>query len=80
MAQEIQDCCINLKDGSRPGQPKTVSTNCIIDAVVGLIKGDARLTYSLFFTVKNIAHSVGISSGSAHSYNLEVCARYASIA
>ena len=31
-----------------------------IAAVVGLIKRDARLT------VKNMAHSVGISSGSAH--------------
>ena len=42
-------------------QTKTVVTNANITAVAGLIKGDARLT------VNNIAHNVGISSGSAHT-------------
>ena len=64
-----------LKGGSRPGQPKNVVTNANIAAVTGLIKGDARLT------VKNIAHSVCISSGSAHKMLTQqlklrtVCAR-----
>ena len=63
--KKFQDGFTNLKDGFRPGQPKTVVTNVTnvnIAVVVGLIKrDDARLT------VKNIAHSVDISSGSAHS-------------
>ena len=45
---------------TRPCQPKAVVTNAHIAAVAGLNKRDARLT------VKNIAHSVDISSGSAH--------------
>ena len=56
----FQDGFNNLKDDSRPGQPKTVITNANIAAVAGLIKQDSRLP------VKNIAHSVGISSGTAH--------------
>ena len=57
----FHDGFTNPKDGSRPGQPKTVVTNYAnIAAVAGLIKRDAS------FTVKNIAHSVCISSGLAH--------------
>ena len=53
---------IHLKDVSRPGQLKTGDTNVTrnIIVVTGLIERDARLT------VRSIAHSVGISSGSAH--------------
>ena len=58
-AQEISDGFTNHKDGCRPGQPKTINVN--IAAVSGLTKRDARLT------LKTIAHSVGISSGSAHN-------------
>ena len=58
--KKFQDGFTNLKDGSHPDQPKTVATNANAAAVAGLIKQDAR------FTVKNIAHSVGISSGPAH--------------
>ena len=73
--KEFQDGFTNLKDGSRPGQPKTVVTNANIAAVAGLIKRDARLT------VKHIAYSVGISPGSAHMILTqqlklrEICAR-----
>ena len=42
--KKLQDGLTNLKDGSRPGQPKPVVTNANIAAVVGLIKRDARLT------------------------------------
>ena len=55
--KKFQDGFTNLKDGSRPGQPKTVITNANIAAVAGLIKREARPT------AKNIAHSVNISSG-----------------
>ena len=58
--KQFQDGFTHLKDGSRPGQPKTVVTNTKNASVAGLIKRDARLT------VKNIAHSVDISLGSAH--------------
>ena len=59
--RKFQDDFTNsLKCGSCPGQPKTVVTNANSVAVTGLIKRNARLT------VKNIAHSVGISLGSAH--------------
>ena len=58
--KKFQDGFTNLKDGSHPGQPKTVVTKTNIAAVAGLIKLDVKLT------VKYIAHSVGISSGSAH--------------
>ena len=51
---------LTLKIIPHPGQPKSIVTNVSIAAVVGRIKRDARLT------VRNIAHSVGISSGSAH--------------
>ena len=70
----------NLKDDSRPGQPKTVITNANIAAVAGLIKHVARIT------VNNIAHSVGISSGTAHKdltqqlKHRKVCARCTPIA
>ena len=63
MAQEISrwfHLFTNLKDGSNPGQPKTVVTKTNIAAVASLIKQDVRLS------VKYIAHSVGTSSGSAH--------------
>ena len=36
--KKFQDGFTNLKDGSRPGQPKTVVTNVNIAAVAGLIK------------------------------------------
>ena len=58
--KKFEDGFTYFKDGSRPGQPKTVVINANIDAVAGLIKRDFRLS------VKYIAHSVGISSGSAH--------------
>ena len=58
--KNFHDGFTNLKDGSRPGQPKTVLTNANIAAVAGLIKRDAS------FTVKTIAKCVGISSGSVH--------------
>ena len=58
--KKFQDAFTYLKDGSRPGQPKTVATNANIVPVAGLIKRDIRLS------VKYIAHSVGISSCSAH--------------
>ena len=58
--ENFQDGFINFKDDSRPGQPKTGVTNAYTAAVAGLNKRDARLT------VKSIAHSVSISSGSAH--------------
>ena len=67
-------------ESSRPGQPKTVVTNANNAAVAGLIKRYARLA------VKHIAHSIGISSGSAHRILTqqlklrEVCTRYALIA
>ena len=57
---ELSRWFTNFKDGSRPGQPKTVVTNAYIAAVAGMNKRDARLT------MKSIAHSVCISSGSAH--------------
>ena len=57
----MQDGFTKLTDGFRPGQPKTVVTNANIAAVAGLLKRGARLT------VKNIAHSVGISLGSTHT-------------
>ena len=59
--KKFEDGFIHLKDDSRPGQLKTGVTNATrnIIVVTGLIKRDARLT------VRNIAHSVGISSGSA---------------
>ena len=36
--KNFQDGFTNLKDGYRPGQPKTVVTNANIAAVAGLIK------------------------------------------
>ena len=60
MAQKIQDGFINLKDCSRPGQPKAVVTNANIATVPGLFKRDEKLT------VTNTAHSNDISSGSTH--------------
>ena len=65
---------------SHPGQPKSVVTIANIAAVAGLIKEDAKLT------VKNIAHSVGISLVSAHKILTQqlklrtVCDRFAPIA
>ena len=44
----------NHKDGSHPGQPKTIVTNVKIAAVAGLTKREARLT------LKTITNSVGI--------------------
>ena len=38
--KKFQDGFTNLKDGSRPGQPKSVVTNTNIAAVAGLIKRD----------------------------------------
>ena len=58
--KKFQDGFTNLKDGCRPGQPKTVVTNANIAAAAGLIKRDITLT------VKYIAYSVGISPGSAN--------------
>ena len=49
--KKFQDGFTNLKDGSRPGHPKTVVTNANITAVAGL----RHQTYS-----ENIAQSVGI--------------------
>ena len=62
MAQKIQDGdrLTYHKDCFRPGQPKTIVTNVNIATVAGQTKRDARLT------LENIAHSVGILSGSAH--------------
>ena len=55
--KKFQEGFINIKEGSRPCQPKTIVTNVKIAAVAGLTKGDAR------DTLKNIAHSViGVSS------------------
>ena len=54
--KKFQDGFSKLKDGSRPGQPKTVVTNANIAAVAGLLNRGG----------KTISHSVGISSGSAH--------------
>ena len=56
----IQDGFSNHKDGSRLGQPNTIVTYVTIAAVADMTTRDARLT------LKNIAHSVGILSGSAH--------------
>ena len=47
----FQDGFTNHKDGSRPGQPKTIVTNVCFAAVASLIKRDARLT------LQNIARS-----------------------
>ena len=58
--KKLQDDFTYFKIGSRPGQHKSVGTNAIIAALSGLIKQDTRLT------VKYTAHSVGLSSGSAH--------------
>ena len=58
--KKFQNGFTNHKDSSRLGQPKTVETNSNIAAVAGLIKRDVKLT------LKNIAHSVGILSRSAH--------------
>ena len=44
-------CLTNRKDGSRPGQPKTVVTNASIAAVAGLIKRDASFTVKIFLIV-----------------------------
>ena len=63
--KDFQDGSANFKDVSRPGQSTTVVTNANSAAVVGLIKRDARLT------VKNIAHSVGISSMLPHRLTKE---------
>ena len=74
---KFQNGFTNLNDGSRPGLTKPVVTNGNIAAMAGLIK---RLT------VKNIAHSVDISSGSACKILTQqlklkkVCARCAPIA
>ena len=57
--KKFQDGITNHKDCSHPGQPKTGVINANITAVVGLFKQDDRLI------LKNIAHSVGILSGSA---------------
>ena len=56
--KKFQDGFTNHEDGSSPGQPKTIVTNVNTAAVAGLTKRNARLT------LKNIAHSVGILSGS----------------
>ena len=64
----------NPNDGSRLGQPKNVATNANIAAVTGLK------------TMKDIVHSVCISSGSAHKIltqqlkRRKVCARCVPIA
>ena len=58
--KKFQDGFTNLKDGSHSSQSKTVVTNANIAVMTRLIKRGTRLT------VKNIAHRVGISSGSAH--------------
>ena len=50
---------LNHKDGSHPGQPKTIVTNVKIAAVASLTKQDGYLT------LKNIAHSIAILLGSA---------------
>ena len=69
---KCQDGFTNLKDGARPGQPKTGVTNAYIADVTGLIQQDARLT------VKNIAHYAGRSSQQLKFR--KVCARCAPIA
>ena len=56
----FQDVFTNHKDGSPPGQSKTVVINANSAAVAGLIKRDARLI------LKTIAHIVGILSGLAN--------------
>ena len=58
--KKFQDGFTNHKDGSHPGQPKTIITNVNMAAVASLSKRDYRLT------LKNIAHSVGILLESAH--------------
>ena len=60
MAQKIQDDKTDLKDAPWPSQHKSAATKSNVAAVADLIKYDARLS------VKEIAHSVGISSGSVH--------------
>ena len=66
----------DLKDAPRPGQPKIAVTKANVAAVETLINQDARLT------VKEIAHSLGISSGSVHKILTKelklrkVCARW----
>ena len=78
--KKFQDGITKLKDGSRPGQSKTVVTNANIAAVTGLIKRDTR------FTEKNVVHGVGMSLGSAHKISTRQlklrkgCARFAPIA
>ena len=57
---KFQDYFIYLKDGSRPVLPKLIVANVNVAAMAGLIKGDIRLRVNYF------AHSVGISSWSAH--------------
>ena len=54
--KKFQSRFTNYKDGSPPGQPKTIVTNVNIAAVAGLTKRDARLA------LNNIAHSNGILS------------------
>ena len=49
--KKFQDAFTNLKDGVRPGQPKTVVTNANIAAVAGLIKRDARLSVKILLIV-----------------------------
>ena len=58
--KSFHDGFTNLKDGSRPGQLKTVITNANTAALLGLIKRDAN------FTVKKYCsqcwHIIGVSS------------------
>ena len=69
----------DLKDEPRPGQPRKAATKANVAAVADMVKQDAR------FTVKEIAHSVGVSSGTVHkilTQELElrkVCARWVRI-
>ena len=56
--KKFQDGSTELKNGPRPGHPKTGVTNANVAAVASPIKQDTRLT------AKYIAYSVGISSGS----------------
>ena len=51
--KKCQDGFTNLKDGSRPGQPKIVVTNAYIAAEASLIKRDTRVTVNKKYLLKD---------------------------
>ena len=66
----------DLKEEPRPGQPRKAVTKADVAAVADMVKQDAR------FTVKEIADSAGVSSGTVHKILTQelklrkVCARW----